>query len=260
MKKLISMILMCSLCLVFVACGNQESQNTTPPANTVNESSQQEPEMEVDQSTSEPEEERTSNDSAKDTNSELLDKITVEAEIDQALYQAVVLVTNNSGMTFSGNISTYFYDAADKSVGSDMIFVEDLPTGNQTYAKISIDSVTDITMKYDISSPSFVEGASNDDGTLNEEASAALAKDFEDSFGGAGNPEWATSWYKFVTLVEVYSTESSNYAVITVGGDADEESIDRIGNAIFGNYSKSHNLGRVLVTDDEGNTVFDKAA
>ena len=139
-----------------------------------------------------------------------------------------------------------------------MIFVETLTPGNYTYARIDVDETEHITMDYNISSPEFSEAPASTGGMLDEAASASLAEEFELSFGGAGNPEWATSWYKCVSKIDVFAADS-NYAVITVTADTDSESVDRIGNTIFANYTDEFDLARVLVVDDTGSTLFDRS-
>ena len=114
-------------------------------------------------------------------------------------------------------------------------------------------------MSYTISGYKFTEGYASDSDVLDEDASTALSKDFEDGFGGAGDPEWAASWYGYTTKVEVFVAGSNRYAVITVSSAAGPEDTKRIGNCVFGNYSKDYELMRVLVVDEEGNTVFDRS-
>lgn len=194
-----------------------------------------------------------------DETQELLDQLSVEMEMDQVLSQAIITVTNNSPMTFDGNIYIYFTDESGEIVDDDTLFVEDLAPGNYTYARTDVTSVGPLEMRYRVSDPEFSEGPSAEGGTLDETASASLAEEFEGGFGGAGNPEWATSWYKYVASIEVY-TADTNYAVITVTDDADQESIDRIGVAIFANYCDDFGLSRVLVVNASGDTLFDRAA
>lgn len=242
MKKLLSFLLVVLLLLASTGCGSTE-----PGA---------------DAATPTPEAEATQTPMPSDSDStyeEFLKDISVEMEIDRALSQAIVTISNSSPLTFDGFIHVYFKDSSNKSVGDDMIIVEELAAGNWTYARINISETANVAMSYNISNYKFTEGYASDSGVFDEEASTALSKDFEDGFGGAGNPEWATSWYGYVTKVEVFVAESNRYAVITVSSDADSEDINRIGNCIFGNYSKDYELMRVLVVDENGNTVFDRS-
>ena len=248
-KKLSALTLSSVLLLSLVACGNNST--TSESSSDMSSSSSS-----VSASQSAP---AQSQETSTDTvNEEVLNDISVEMEPDSALSQAIVTITNNSPMTFDGNVSVYFENASGDSVGDDMIFVTELVPGDYTYARIDVDETENITMDYNISSPEFSEAPSSEGGVLDEEASASLAEEFELSFGGAGNPEWATSWYKYVSKIEVFTADSS-YAVITVTADADSESIDRIGTTIFANYADDFNLSRVLVVDDTGSTLFDRA-
>lgn len=245
MRKLFSMLLVCLMLLLCVGCGADSSESSIEqdePSNTVAA-----------------EQDSSPNASLNGSDNPLLDDISVEMEIDSALSQGIVTVTNNGSMTFSGNVSVYFENADGDPVGDDMIFVEEITPGNQGYARIDIAEADDVTMHYSISNPEFTEAPSAEDGSLDEEASASLTEEFDLSFGGAGNPQMATSWYPYVSKIEVFAGET-NYAIITVSADATAEAIDRIGNTIFGNYSKSFNLSRVQVVDDTGTALFDRAA
>lgn len=190
---------------------------------------------------------------------EYLEDISVEAKIDGGLSQAIVTITNSSSMTFDGTVHVRFKNARGKFVGNDSIFVEDLPAGDWTFARIKISETANVEFTYSFGNYEFTEGYASDSGVLDEEVSAELADDFKIGFGGGDDPTWATSWYGYVTKIEVFSAESTRYAVITVRSDADSESVSRIGNAIFGNYSKEYELMRILVVDEDGNTVFDRS-
>ena len=245
-KKIFTLALSCTLLWGLAACGND-----TPPADLPGVSSTA---SSADQH--DPAQSQGTNKAAE--NEELLKNISVEMKTDAMLAQAIVTITNNSSMTFDGNVSVHFKNASGDSVGDDMIFVETLTPGNYTYARIDVDETEHITMDYNISSPEFSEAPASTGGMLDEAASASLAEEFELSFGGAGNPEWATSWYKCVSKIDVFAADS-NYAVITVTADTDSESVDRIGNTIFANYTDEFDLARVLVVDDTGSTLFDRS-
>lgn len=250
-KGILALILSCSLLLSLASCGgNTGTQSDESSSNSATSSHNSDPQDQLDSSTQTP-----SVDPEVDTR---LEDVSVEMNIDSMLSQAIVTITNSSSMTFSGNISVCFENSSGESVGDDMIFVEDLTPGNWTYARIDISEVDNVTMDYKISSPEFSEAPSTDGGTLDEAASASLADEFELSFGGAGNSEWATSWYKYVSSIEIYSADTK-YAIITVTGDADSESIDRIGNTIFANYVDDFDLSRVLVVDEAGTNLFDRS-
>ena len=189
---------------------------------------------------------------------ETFDKIEVTMELDEMLSQAIVTITNHSTYVFDGSISVYFKDAQGKTEASDMVFVEELTPGNFTYARINLDNVFSIsTLEYNISdSATFVPAPSAEGGTLDEETSQQLAADFEGSFGGAGNPEYATSWYPYVVSVEVFDSDGSKNAVITVSDDSTEEGIDRIGHTIFANYTQEYGIASVEVETVSGEQVF----
>lgn len=247
-NKIVSFLLASSMVIILVACGNGSGDT---PANSHSVSSVSDSSAMESSSTSfQPPAEVDP----------ILKDISVEMKIDEVLSQAIVTVSNNSTKTFSGNVFVRFYDLNKKRVGSDMLMVEELPAGNSTYARLSIDAVYNITMEYEIPSPVFSEGAVNAGGTLNEASSKSLAEEFELSFGGAGNPEWATSWYGYVTAIEVHEAAGGNYALITVKDGTPQDAVDRIGNCIFANYSPDYSLGSVRIITSDGSTVFTRSA
>lgn len=265
MKRIISVLLISMLLLSLPGCSNSStpvvSASTPLDSQSVPSSSSSTlvDDPTIDNSTLVSSSTADSSTQNSDDFAELLDDILVEMEIDHTLSQAIVTISNASSMTFDGNISVSFKNFSNNYVGTDMIFVEDLTAGNWTYARINISETENIEMTYNIVTYQFTEGAAVDGGTLDEEASVALATAFENGFGGAGNPEWATRWYKYATKIEVFSAESNKYAVITVDPTADSDAIESIGNAIFGNYSKDYELARVILVDPDGNTVFDRS-
>lgn len=192
---------------------------------------------------------------------ETFDKISVTMELDETLSQAIVTITNNSTYIFDGNVSVYFKDAQGKTKANDMIFVERLTPGNFTYARINLDDISVIhTLEYEISrTATFIPAPSAEGGTLDEETSQQLATDFEGGFGGAGNPEYATSWYHYVVSVEVFDTGNRKNAVITVSDDATSDAIDRIGNTVFANYARDYNIASVEVETVSGKQVFSRS-
>lgn len=189
---------------------------------------------------------------------ETIDKIDVTMELDAMLSQAIVTVTNNSTYIFDGDVSVYFKDVQGKTQANDMIFVEELTPGNFTYARIDLEDTSVVsTLEYRISdSATFIPAPSAEGGTLDETTSQQLSADFEGSFGGAGNPEYATSWYHYVVSVEVFDSGSGKNAVISVSDAATEEAIDRIGNTVFANYTKDYGIDSVEVKTASGNQVF----
>lgn len=255
MKTLLAMLL-CTSALALAACnseGNTSSSSVSSNSSTSDTS--------ISESVSSI---STSADSSTQEldRAETYDKIQVTMELDEVLSQAIVSIQNESNYIFDGSVSVYFNDSTGKQRASDIIFVEELTPGNFTYARIDLDDIYTVhEMEYRISdNATFVPATATDHGTIDEEASKQLSSDFEGSFGGAGNPEYATSWYHFATSVEVYDAPDGKYAQITVSSDADSESIDRIGNTIFANYVYAKNydldLVSVKVITEDGTQVF----
>lgn len=255
MKKLLAMLL-CTSALALTACnseGNTSSSNVSSNSSTRDTS--------ISESVSSVSASADSSTEKLDR-AETYDKIQVTMELDEVMSQAIVSIENESNYIFDGSVSVYFNDSTGMQRDSDVIFVEELTPGNFTYARIDLDDVYTVhEMEYRISDKAtFVPAPATDHGTMDEEASKQLSSDFETSFGGAGNPEYATSWYHFATSVEVYDSSDGKYAQITVSSDADSESIDRIGNTIFANYVYAKNydidLVSVKVITEDGTQVF----
>lgn len=199
----------------------------------------------------------TTTDSPDLPDSETIDKISVEMKLDATLLQAIVTIKNDSDYVFNGTIPVRFENNRGESCGDDIIFVEDLKPGNYTYARINLTSVSNNpALYYDFLSTSFEEGAPSSGGELNEDASAEITESFDIGFGGAGNPEYATSWYPSCVKIEIFNAENSAYATVTVKDDSTEEAISRIGNAIFGNYAKDYGLSKVTLITESGEEVF----
>ena len=187
-----------------------------------------------------------------------VDDIKVTYELDSTLSQAIVFVKNTGTYTFTGDIHVYFYDSERKKVGYDMLIIKDLTAGNSTYVRIKLSKTTGLSIKYDFASGyKFTKGTSSSGGVIDDTISKELITVMNENFGNAyGNP---TSWYKYIIKIEVYKATGYNYAVITVN-TTDKESVDRIGNTVFGNYLKKYNLSRVTVLNNAGAKLFERAA
>mgnify|MGYP002800806241 CR=1 FL=1 len=248
MKRVFPLMLSLVMALTLTACGGSGS-GTNEEQDSIDAQTQDEAQLEEGAS----EEKGEANDEA------LLENIIVTYKVDEMMQEAIVTIENTGSMTFDSSVGVYFQNSTGKSIGDDMIFVESLPAGNSTYARIKLDDIDVTDFDYSFVDYSFTEGADTSNGTLDEAASADLATEFGESFGGGGDPEWATSWYHFVIDISVYSGTTGNYAVVTVSDDIDQESIDRIGNTIFANYSKDFSLTSVSVVNSTGDELFLKA-
>jgi predicted small lipoprotein YifL len=190
-----------------------------------------------------------------------LDLIIVSMEVDAVLSQAIVTVKNDSPLSFTGDIYATFKNAQGSFVGSDLIFVEGLPPGNSTYARIAISEIESITMEHRFENGyKFEENVNTIDATLDAALTDSLFKEFSSSFGGGGNPEYATSWFKHLVKLEVYALDDGNMATMVVKDDADEAAIQSLGNALFANFKNAFDLKKVNVVNESGETVFNKEA
>jgi|AGTN01.1.fsa_nt_gi hypothetical protein len=194
----------------------------------------------------------------------LLEDISFSCELDEALFQAIVSIENNGSLTFDATVTVYFYGYDESLTGWDVILVEGLTAGNFTYARIDLDTPYFAKWEYHVSDYSFTKGVTISGGTINTEISEQLAYEFDQGFGGAGDPEYATDWYAYVTKIEVYDSADGQYAVITTTG-AGQSDADLIGNAIFANYvysdkSRVGEIAVVIVVDEAtGDKLYERA-
>lgn len=246
MKKLVALIL--SMCFLLAACGS-------PSESTANTAEQPEiTETEADDSA------ETSSSNTAEDDSAKLDLIAVTFKPDAMLSQAIVHIQNNTDQVFTGTVHVRFYDASGSLVGNDSIFPEDLGPGNTTYARLNVETATDITMEHSFGREyEFTDAASAAEATPDEETAQKLAEEMLNGFGGAGNPEWATSWFGAIEDYEAYTTVNGDKYAVVIVGDASEEDIDRIGNTVFANYAKEYGLAQVFVKDSAGATLFTRS-
>lgn len=166
-----------------------------------------------------------------------------------------VWVENTGEKIFTGDIHLYFYNGDHKKTGYDMIIVENLKPGQKTYCNIFTTPSESVEFKYDFSKLyKFEEDVTESGAELDDEKSKELSEMMEGSFGGAGNPEFATSWYKYIENLEIYSGDSGYYAVVTVSSDATYEATDRIAHSVLANFDNP-NLIKTIVNDTSGNQI-----
>lgn len=181
----------------------------------------------------------------------LLEKIIVKGEISSE--KTVVTVENKTDKVFTGDIHVYLRDGK-KSIYTDMVIVEDLKPGNQTYANLICDKAnSDTTFDYEFSnSVEFSEDSTkNEEGSKKDDSmTKALSENFELNFS-------ATSWSKNVSEIAVFGTENNFYAEIVVDTD-DNESIKNITNAILFLDIDGKNLDKVIIKDKQGKTLNQK--
>jgi len=102
------------------------------------------------------------------------------------------------------------------------------------------------------------ENEKQDSAKKDDDLSASLADFMFNNFGGAGNPEFATSWYANIKDLSVYSSGSAYYAVAVVD-TTDDTKVSRIGNSIIVNFDDV-SLSYIMVVDDLGTVLFEKNA
>lgn len=96
----------------------------------------------------------------------------------------------------------------------------------------------------------------NKGNVLDEEYSEKLTEEIEASFGGAGNPDWATSWYPNIVKIEVYRAGDDYYSVITVTDSTDDEDAKRICMSVL-RSSTEPELDLVMVNTESGKWLYE---
>lgn len=167
----------------------------------------------------------------------------------------IVWIENVGDQVFTGDIHLTFYNGDNKKIGYDMAILEGLKPGEKQYCNIFVVPSELIQFKYDFSSSYKFEGDATESGAkVDNEKSKELSEMIKSSFGGDGNPEFATSWYKFIENLEIYSGESGYYAVVTISSDATDEAVDRISNSVLTNFNNPQ-LVKTVVNDADGKQV-----
>lgn len=249
MKKFLSLLLSLLLVFCLAACGAEPTPTADKPDDTIEETATSE---------------NTDKEETDSLLTERLADIHVSQRVDEMTSTSTVTIENNGDYCFSASVHVTFKDSANKIVGADTIFVEDLSAGQDTYAKIALNSIDVQNFEYDFGSDvEFTEIESANAEAKDDDLSKKLAEEFEGSFGGAGRPEFATSWYKFVEDMAVYTSDNGGCAVITVNTDQQED-IDRIGNTVFANYvigdtEDEFPFDSVKVINSDGVEVFFRA-
>lgn len=256
MKKVLAVFLAIMMVVALAACGSSgRSSSSTSMSAVASVSVASTPESSG--STQEQQSDSSGADTQMNTKSEL-NNIQLSYKVDSALSQVIVTAENASKYNFTGDINVEFRNSSNKIVGYDMLIVEELTPGNSTYGRINVSETENLTFKYNFSKGCvFEEAAASSGGTINDKATSTLNDNMKGSFGG-GNGGTPTSWYGYIVKLEVFIEDNQNYAVATVN-TSDNESIKRIGNTIYANYSKDLFLVNVLVKDESGNTLFQRA-
>ena len=89
--------------------------------------------------------------------------------------------------------------------------------------------------------------------TLDVDATKELTDDVHMNFGGAGNPEYKTSWYDYIEKIEVYTDGKSKWAEVTLN-ISESKKCDQIARAIL--YLEDY-LIRVKALDTSNNQILE---
>ena len=152
-----------------------------------------------------------------------------------------VYVKNNSDKIFTGDIHVFFYSADGKErLGSDMIIVEELAPGRESWANVNIDKY-DRTPKLELefSNPTFTEVeviTSEIDAEATEKTKNSYSLNFE-----------GVSWYNDITNIVVYEDGS---CIVTIKSGAKEDG--QFYAATIWSCGNNHGVETVQVIDSNG--------
>lgn len=265
MKKISVIFLVFILALTLSGCSNGAADVVAPQKD--NEDTLQNDQLDKNEDAELEDQE----DQKLEDQSEYLEKIAVSYEDGGELngqHKMVVWVQNNTDdQVFTGDIHLRFKNADNKSVGYDMIIVEDLEPQTETWCNIFCEPASEYTFEYNFAKEySFTTSSTSLDGdddgeeerALDSGLSDSLTKMMYDNFGGSGKPEFATSWYQYIEKLEVFENSDGTYSAIATLNGGDAEAADRITNTIYANF-KDVELHSVISQDAEGNALSSRS-
>lgn len=153
-----------------------------------------------------------------------------------------VYVNNNSDKIFTGDIHVFFYSGDGKDrLGSDMIIVEDLVPGRQSWSNVTIDKY-DGTPKLELefTNPTFEE-VEEITAEIDTNATEKIKNSYKLNFEGV-------SWYADITDITVYTDGS---CVVTIKNDSKENG--QFYASTIWSCGNNHGVETVQVTDADGN-------
>lgn len=189
---------------------------------------------------------------------ENLEKIEVTYElqdIHEKKRKVVIWISNDSDKILSGNLRIDIKSREDHILAIDNFPIEDLKPGQKKYAVMWVDTdypVDKIVRSW--SSVEFMEPSLKEaEKRIDEEATKEIVDNMYMNFGGAGNPEYKTSWYDYIDKIEVYTDGENKWAEVTLSiSEADK--CNQIARAIL--YSEDY-LVKVKVLDDSHNQILE---
>ena len=187
---------------------------------------------------------------------EIIEKIEVTYEI-QDIYEkkrkVVIWVYNNSDKILSGNLRIDIKSCEDHILAIDSFPIDDFKPGQRKYSVIMadttypVDKVLHTWTAVEFTEPSIKETEKMIDNAATEE----VMDDMYMNFGGAGNPEYKTSWYDYIEKIEVYNDGENKWAEVILNTN-DPNISDRIGRTVL---SLQEHISMVQVFDESHNKI-----
>jgi len=189
---------------------------------------------------------------------ENLEKIEVTYElqdIHEHKQKVVIWVSNDSDKILSGNLRIDIKSRDDHILAIDNFPIDDLKPGQKKYAVMMAETTYPVNkVTYSWSNVEFMEPALKEaEKRIDEEATKEVTDVMNMNFGGAGNPEYKTSWYDYIDKIEVYTDGENKWAEVTLSV-SEQDKCNQIARAIL--YSVDY-LEKVKILDSTNNQILE---
>lgn len=176
-------------------------------------------------------------------------------DIHEHKQKVVIWVSNDSDKILSGNLRIDIKSRDDHILAIDNFPIDDLKPGQKKYAVMMAETTYPVNkVTYSWSNVEFMEPALKEaEKRIDEEATKEVTDVMNMNFGGAGNPEYKTSWYDYIDKIEVYTDGENKWAEVTLSV-SEQDKCNQIARAIL--YSVDY-LIRVKALDGSGNQILE---
>jgi len=169
--------------------------------------------------------------------------------------KVVIWILNNSDKILSGNLRIDIKSREDHILAIDNFPIDEFKPGQKKYAVMwadtdyPVDKIVRSWSNVEFMEPSLKEAEKR----IDEEATKEIVDNMYMNFGGAGNPEYKTSWYDYIEKIEVYTDGENKWAEVTLSV-SEQDKCNQITRSIL--YSADY-LIRVKALDGSGNQILE---
>jgi len=176
-------------------------------------------------------------------------------DIHEHKQKVVIWVSNDSDKILSGNLRIDIKSRDDHILATDNFPIDDLKPGQKKYAVMMAETTYPVNkVTYSWSNVEFMEPALKEaEKRIDEEATKEVTDVMNMNFGGAGNPEYKTSWYDYIDKIEVYTDGENKWAEVTLSV-SEQDKCNQIARAIL--YSVDY-LEKVKILDSTNNQILE---